>query len=251
MIKRPYGIIYVTGPTGSGKSTTLYSSLAEINDVRRNISTVEDPIEYDLRGVNQIQVNPDIGLDFARVLRAFLRQDPDIILVGETRYTETAKIAVEAALTGHLVFTTLHANDAPGTFMRLTEMGIEPFLVSASIIGVVAQRLVRKICAKCKERYSDPSALEYLGLPAHTQLYRGRGCDACGSTGYKGRVGVCEVLEVTEEIRRLIAEGADTMIIRDAAIAAGMRSLREYCLILLAEGLISAEELLRTVVVQG
>lgn len=251
MIKKPYGIIYVTGPTGSGKSTTLYSSLAEINDVKRNISTVEDPIEYDLRGVNQIQVNHDIGLDFARVLRAFLRQDPDVILVGETRDKETAKIAVEAALTGHLVFTTLHANDAPGTFMRLTEMGIEPFLVSASIIGVVAQRLVRKICPNCKEAYEDASALQYLGLPAGTTLYRGKGCDVCRNTGTKGRIGVYEVLDVNEEIRHLIAEGANTLAIRDAALAAGMLSLKEYCLILLKEGSISIDEVLRTVVVAG
>ena len=251
MIRRPYGIIYVTGPTGSGKSTTLYSSLAEINSVNRNISTVEDPIEYDLRGVNQIQVNHDIGLDFARVLRAFLRQDPDIILVGETRDTETAKIAVEAALTGHLVFTTLHANDAPSTFMRLTEMGIEPFLVSTSVIGIVAQRLVRKVCAKCGEAYTDPEALKYLGLPEGTQLRRGRGCDACGGTGYKGRVGVYEVLPVNEEIKHLITAGADTLAIRDAALKSGMKDLREYCLTLLQEGLTSVDEVLRTVVVQG
>lgn len=251
MIRRPYGIIYVTGPTGSGKSTTLYSSLAEINSVNRNISTVEDPIEYDLRGVNQIQVNHDIGLDFARVLRAFLRQDPDIILVGETRDTETAKIAVEAALTGHLVFTTLHANDAPSTFMRLSEMGIEPFLVSTSVIGIVAQRLVRKVCAKCGETYTDPEALKYLGLPEGTQLRRGRGCDACGGTGYKGRVGVYEVLVVNETIRHLIAEGADTLAIRDAALKSGMKDLREYCLTLLQEGLTSVDEVLRTVIVQN
>ncbi|MHB8109881.1 MAG: ATPase, T2SS/T4P/T4SS family [Syntrophorhabdaceae bacterium] len=251
MIKKPYGIIYVTGPTGSGKSTTLYSALAEINDVKRNISTVEDPIEYDLRGVNQIQVNHDIGLDFARVLRAFLRQDPDVILVGETRDMETAKIAVEAALTGHLVFTTLHANDAPGTFMRLTEMGIEPFLVSASIIGVIAQRLVRKICSNCKETYQDATAAQFIGLPGETPLYRGKGCDICGKTGYKGRVGVYEVLNVNEDIRHLIAEGANTLAIRDAALAAGMISLKEYCMILVKEGYITVEELVRTVVVSN
>lgn len=251
MIRKPYGIIYVTGPTGSGKSTTLYSSLAEINSVKSNISTVEDPIEYDLRGVNQIQVNHDIGLDFARVLRAFLRQDPDIILVGETRDTETAKIAVEAALTGHLVFTTLHANDAPGSFMRLTEMGIEPFLISTSVIGIIAQRLVKKICTNCREIYHDPAALEYLGLPEGIELYRGKGCDACGKTGYKGRVGVYEVLVSNEEIKRLIADRADTMAIRDAALRNGMKSLKEYCLILLREGVTSVEEVLRTVVVQN
>jgi type IV pilus assembly protein PilB len=252
MIKKPYGIIYVTGPTGSGKSTTLYSSLAEINDIGVNISTVEDPVEYDLEGVNQVQVNSDIGLDFARVLRAFLRQDPDIILVGETRDTETAKIAVEAALTGHLVFTTLHANDAPSTFMRLTEMGIEPFLISTSVIGIVAQRLVRRICGKCKESYTpDPMILKYLGLGEDTILHKGKGCDVCSGTGYKGRVGVYEVLMINEELRHLIAEGADTLAIRDAAIRSGMKALKEYCLILLTEGLTTVDEVLRTVAVQN
>lgn len=252
MIKKPYGIIYVTGPTGSGKSTTLYSSLAEINNIDVNISTVEDPIEYDLEGINQVQVNSDIGLNFARVLRAFLRQDPDIILVGETRDTETAKIAVEAALTGHLVFTTLHANDAPSTFMRLTEMGIEPFLISTSVIGIVAQRLVRRICTKCKETYApDPTILKYLDLNEGIELYRGKGCDVCGNSGYKGRVGVYEVLVINEELRHLIAEGADTLAIREAAIRSGMITLKEYCLILLKEGHTSVDEVLRTVVVQN
>lgn len=251
MIKKPYGIIYVTGPTGSGKSTTLYSSLAEINTVDVNISTVEDPIEYDLAGINQVQVNADIGLDFARVLRAFLRQDPDVILVGETRDKETAKIAVEAALTGHLVFTTLHANDAPATFMRLSEMGIEPFLTSTSIIGIVAQRLVRRICSKCKEKYEpDPIIAKYLGLPEGISLYKGKGCDVCGNTGYKGRVGVYEVLMVGEEVRHLIAEGAETSAIRQAAIAAGMKTLKDYCLILLEDGLTTVDEVLRTVAIQ-
>jgi type IV pilus assembly protein PilB len=252
MIKKPYGIIYVTGPTGSGKSTTLYSCLAEINDIGVNISTVEDPVEYDLEGVNQVQVNSDIGLNFARVLRAFLRQDPDIILVGETRDTETAKIAVEAALTGHLVFTTLHANDAPSTFMRLSEMGIEPFLISTSVIGIIAQRLVRRICGKCKESYiADPTILNYLGIPENTELFKGKGCDACGGTGYKGRIGVYEVLLVNEELRHLIAEDSDTLAIRDAAIRSGMKTLKEYCLILLVEGHTTVDEVLRTVTVQN
>ncbi|HVN98333.1 MAG TPA: ATPase, T2SS/T4P/T4SS family [Syntrophorhabdaceae bacterium] len=251
MIKKPYGIIYVTGPTGSGKSTSLYSALAEINSIDVNISTVEDPIEYDLAGINQVQVNSDIGLDFARVLRAFLRQDPDIILVGETRDTETAKIAVEAALTGHLVFTTLHANDAPSTFMRLSEMGIEPFLISTSVIGIVAQRLVRRICTKCKEEYTpDPVVLKYLGLDENKQLFKGKGCENCGQTGYKGRVGVYEVLMVNDELRHLIAEGSDTQVIRRGAIQNGMKTLKDYCLILLQEGLTSVDEVLRTVVVQ-
>ncbi|HOP86321.1 MAG TPA: ATPase, T2SS/T4P/T4SS family [Syntrophorhabdaceae bacterium] len=251
MISKPYGIIYVTGPTGSGKSTTLYSALAEKNSIDVNISTVEDPIEYDLPGINQVQVNPDIGLDFARVLRAFLRQDPDIILVGETRDKETAKIAVEAALTGHLVFTTLHANDAPSTFMRLNEMGIEPFLTATSIIGIIAQRLVRRICPECKEMYKPDSViLKYLGLPKETELYKGRGCDACGLTGYKGRVGVYEVLMVNETVRHLIAEGAETHTIREEAIKSGMKTLKDYCLILLQEGLTTVDEVLRTVAIQ-
>jgi type IV pilus assembly protein PilB len=251
MIKKPYGIIYVTGPTGSGKSTTLYSALAEINSIDVNISTVEDPIEYDLAGINQVQVNSDIGLNFARVLRAFLRQDPDIILVGETRDQETAKIAVEAALTGHLVFTTLHANDAPATFMRLMEMGIEPFLVSTSIIGVVAQRLVRRVCMNCKEKYVPDSVIcKYLGLKEGIELYRGKGCDVCGMTGYKGRVGVYEVLMVNEAVRHLVAEGSDTQVIRQAAIEGGMKTLKDYCVVLLETGLTSVDEVLRTVTVQ-
>jgi type IV pilus assembly protein PilB len=241
----------VTGPTGSGKTTTLYSCLAEINEIRRNIFTVEDPIEYDLKGINQVQVNHDIGLDFARVLRAFLRQDPDIILIGETRDAETARISVEAALTGHLVFTTVHANDAPSTFMRLIETGIEPFLVSASVIGVIAQRLVRKICEKCRESYQDPAAVEYLGLPPGTVLYRGRGCNACGYTGCRGRVGIYEVLTVNDEIIRLVASGADTLAIREAALRNGMKDLREYCRILLRKGVIGVDEVLRTVAVQN
>ncbi|MCX7857021.1 MAG: ATPase, T2SS/T4P/T4SS family [Deltaproteobacteria bacterium] len=252
MISKPYGIIYVTGPTGSGKTTTLYSCLSEKNSVDVNISTVEDPIEYDIPGINQVQVNPDIGLDFARVLRAFLRQDPDIILVGETRDQETAKIAVEAALTGHLVFTTLHANDAPSTFMRLTEMGIEPFLISTSVIGVIAQRLVRRVCENCKESYvADKIVCGYLGLKEGSRLYRGKGCEVCGMTGYKGRVGVYEVLAVNDRLRRLIAEGAETSILRKAACENGMMTLKDYCLFLLKEGLTTVDEVLRTVVVQS
>ena len=251
MIRKPYGIIYVTGPTGSGKSTTLYSALSELNSPDVNISTVEDPIEYDISGINQVQVNPDIGLDFARVLRAFLRQDPDIILVGETRDTETAKIAVEAALTGHLVFTTLHANDAPAAFMRLMEMGIEPFLISTSVIGVIAQRLVRRICTVCRETYKpDIMVTRYLGLPEETELYRIVGCETCGFTGYRGRVGVYEVLGINDTVRHLIAEGSDTQIIRAEAMDKGMKSLKDYCLILLQEGLTTVDEVLRTVAIQ-
>ncbi len=248
MIRRPYGIIYVTGPTGSGKSTTLYSALSELNSPDVNISTVEDPIEYDIAGINQVQVNPDIGLDFARVLRAFLRQDPDIILVGETRDTETAKIAVEAALTGHLVFTTLHANDTPSAFMRLMEMGIEPFLISTSVIGVIAQRLVRRICPACKEPFRpDSSTTRFFGLPDDIELYRNVGCEVCGFTGYKGRIGVYEVLSINDKIRHLVAEGSDTQVIRGEAIASGMKTLKDYGISLLQEGLTTVDEVIRTV----
>jgi type II secretory ATPase GspE/PulE/Tfp pilus assembly ATPase PilB-like protein len=250
MIKKPYGIIYVTGPTGSGKTTTLYSALAELNNADVNISTVEDPVEYDLNGVNQVQVNSDIGLDFARVLRAFLRQDPDIILVGETRDKETAKIAVEAALTGHLVFTTLHTNDAPSTFVRLLEMGIEPFLISTSVLGIIAQRLVRRICLKCKEPHPiEAVTAQYLGIPEGTTIYKGKGCDACNLSGYKGRVGIYEVLLANDDLKRMIAENRNTEEIRKQAIASGMKTLQDYGKVLIQEGHTTVEEVLRTVVI--
>ncbi len=245
MIKEPYGIIYVTGPTGSGKTTSLYSALGEINDPGTNISTAEDPIEYDLAGVNQIQTHKDIGLDFARILRAFLRQDPDVILIGETRDRETAKIAVEAALTGHLVFTTLHTNDASGAFTRLEEMEVEPFLMASSTIGVVAQRLARRICTGCKESYTpEPAVAAFFGFDDEKNLptfYRGKGCDECGGMGYKGRVGVYEVLDMNEELRRLVANGANTAEVRDCAIKNGMMTLQSYASYLLTEGLTTAE----------
>jgi type IV pilus assembly protein PilB len=251
MIRKPYGIIYVTGPTGSGKTTTLYSALAELNRPDVNISTVEDPIEYDLEGVNQVQVNPDIGLDFSRVLRAFLRQDPDIILVGETRDRETAKIAIEAALTGHLVFTTLHANDAPSTCVRLIEMGIEPFLLATSMLGIVAQRLLRKVCEACAEPYDpDTQTLRYLGLHEGTVLRRGAGCGACNHTGYRGRVAIYEVMVVTERLRHLIAAGADAQTLRDEALASGMKTLKAYACDLLLQGVTTVEEVLRAVVIE-
>jgi type IV pilus assembly protein PilB len=249
MIKKPYGIIYVTGPTGSGKTTTLYSALAELNRPEVNIVTVEDPIEYDLPGAAQVQVHPEIGLDFARVLRAFLRQDPDIMLVGETRDKETARIAVEAALTGHIVLTTLHTNDAPSTFMRLMEMDIEPLLIAASLLGVIAQRLVRRICPDCREAITPDSAVSrYLGLDDGTPVYKGRGCDRCNLSGYRGRVGIYEVLVATEEIKHLIAQGRSTQEIRKKAVAGGMRTLKEYAVNLLKEGATSVDEILRTVV---
>src|SRR5881296_1667334 len=252
MINQPYGIIYVTGPTGSGKTTTLYSSLNEINSPDINISTAEDPIEYDLPGLCQVQTHADIGLDFARILRAFLRQDPDVILVGETRDLETAKIAVEAALTGHLVFTTLHTNDAPDSFTRLEEMGIEPFLVANSTIGIVAQRLARRLCPNCKVPTEvHETTLSYFGYTKDNAppFYKGEGCDRCNGTGKKGRIGIYELLTMNDDLKRAVANGAKTDEIRDIARAGGMRTLKEYAMFLMADGLTSVDEVLSNLVI--
>jgi type IV pilus assembly protein PilB len=252
MINQPYGIIYVTGPTGSGKTTTLYSSLNEINSPDINISTAEDPIEYDLAGLCQVQTHKDIGLDFARILRAFLRQDPDVILVGETRDEETAKISVEAALTGHLVFTTLHTNDAPSSFTRLQEMGIEPFLMANSTIGVLAQRLARRLCQNCKVQTEvDETTLGFFGYTKENAppFYKGEGCDRCNHTGKKGRVGIYELLTMNDDLKRAVARGAKTDEIRDIARASGMKTLKEYAMFLMAEGLTSVDEVLTNLVV--
>jgi type IV pilus assembly protein PilB len=253
MIAQPYGIIYVTGPTGSGKTTTLYSSLSEINSSDVNISTAEDPIEYDLTGLCQVQTHSDIGLDFARILRAFLRQDPDVILVGETRDQETAKISVEAALTGHLVFTTLHTNDAPSSFTRLQEMGIEPFLMANSTIGIIAQRLARRICQHCKKKVDvDETTLGYFGYTRETAapFFKGEGCANCNGAGYKGRVGIYELLVMTDELKRAVAAGSNTDVLRDLAIKSGMRTLKQYAMILMAEGLTTVEEVLSNLVIE-
>jgi type IV pilus assembly protein PilB len=253
MIAQPYGIIYVTGPTGSGKTTTLYSALAELNDPDVNISTAEDPIEYDLPRINQVQAHKEIGLDFARILRAFLRQDPDIILVGETRDKETAHIAVEAALTGHLVFTTLHTNDAAGAFTRLGEMGVEPFLMSSSTIGIVAQRLTKRLCQHCKEPYTpDEMALKYMGLPANSErtFYRQKGCDQCSFSGYKGRVGVYEVLRMNSALRKLVVSGGKSEDIAALAVQNGMKTLKDYSVWLLEKGMTTMEEVLQVVSVR-
>ncbi len=247
MISKPFGIIFVTGPTGSGKTTTLYSALSERNTPEVNISTAEDPIEYDLSGITQTEVNKSIGLDFAKILKSFLRQDPDIMLVGETRDRETAKIAVEAALTGHLVFTTLHTNDAPGSIMRLQEMEVEPFLIASSTIGVIAQRLLRRICSNCRQEYEpDRHILEFLGVENRKgTYYKGEGCEKCSGSGYKGRVGAYEVMKVNDDIRDLIAKSANSPILRYTAQQAGMKTLLEYSLELAKEGLTTLDEVIR------
>lgn len=247
MISRPFGIIFVTGPTGSGKTTTLYSALSERNSSEVNISTAEDPIEYDLNGITQSEINKTIGLDFARILKAFLRQDPDIMLVGETRDRETAKTAIEAALTGHLVFTTLHTNDAPGAIIRLEEMDVEPFLIASSTIGVIAQRLLRKICTNCREEYvPDEHTLKFLGIEnVKSSYYKGRGCELCNGTGYKGRIGAYEVMKINDNLRDLISKGSNTAVLRYAAQQSGMKTLVEYSLNLAMEGLTTLEEVIR------
>ena len=248
LIKRPHGIILVTGPTGSGKTTTLYGALDKINSPDRKIITVEDPVEYQLKGVNQIPVKPKIGLTFATGLRHIVRQDPDVILIGEIRDLETAEIAIQASLTGHLVFSTLHTNDAPGAITRLQDMGVEPYLVASTLEAVLAQRLVRRICAAC--RVSDtPSAadLSALGLEvaAGTTLWRGRGCDECRATGYRGRTAIYELFAVTEEARSLILRRAPSRDIRRVAVEGGMVTLRLDGWAKACDGVTTVEEILR------
>jgi len=244
-IRAPWGMILVTGPTGSGKSTTLYSALNTINDPRKNIMTIEDPVEYQLFGINQVQVHPDIGLTFAEGLRSFLRQDPDIIMVGEIRDKETAEIAVKAALTGHLVLSTLHTNDAPSTINRLTNMGVEAFLVTASVNLIVAQRLVRRICENCKQTYEPPpELLNSLGLEPGTQFARGAGCDRCLNSGYKGRVALYELLHLSDAMRDKIIEGISTTQLKRMAIEEGMITLRRAGLQKVAQQITTIDEVL-------
>jgi type IV pilus assembly protein PilB len=249
-IDRPYGIVLVTGPTGSGKTNTLYSAIAALNDPTVNIMTAEDPIEFNLAGINQVQMKEQIGLTFASALRSFLRQDPDIILVGEVRDFETAEIAVKAALTGHLVLSTLHTNDAPSTINRLMNMGIEPFLVATSINCICAQRLVRRICGQCVEDVeTPPQMLIQVGFAPDEvkalKIRRGRGCDRCNQTGYKGRVGLFEVLLFSDEIRDMILSGASSIELKRKAIEEGMVSLRMSGLQKIREGATTLEEVLR------
>ncbi|TAN39309.1 MAG: type IV-A pilus assembly ATPase PilB [Nitrospirae bacterium] len=249
-LDKPYGMILVTGPTGSGKTTTLYSALNHLNKPDTNIMTAEDPVEFNFMGINQVQVKEEIGLTFAAALRSFLRQDPDIIMVGEIRDFETAEIGVKAALTGHLVLSTLHTNDAPGTISRLLNMGIEPFLVSSSVVLILAQRLARRICQKCKEEEKFPmSALTRVGFSEEeaktVTCSKGKGCPTCNGTGYKGRVALYEVMLIKDELKELILEGASTSEIKKAAIRLGMKTLRMSGLTKIAEGVTTIEEVLR------
>jgi type IV pilus assembly protein PilB len=247
LITKPYGMVLVTGPTGSGKTTTLYASINTIDRKAYNIVTVEDPVEYQMMGVNQMQVNPKAGTTFASGLRSILRQDPDIIMVGEIRDRETAEIAIQAALTGHLVFATLHTNDAAGAATRLIDMGIEPFLIASSAIGIMAQRLARKICDSCKKPYAaSPELLASLGIePGDVTFYRGEGCPACKSTGYKGRVGLFELMETNEKIRAMIVARASSSSLKAAAAQTGFKTLRQEGLLKAVKGITTVEEVLR------
>jgi len=248
ILEMPHGIFLVTGPTGSGKTTTLYAALSKINDAVRKIITIEDPVEYYLRGINQIQVNTKSGLTFALGLRSILRHDPDVVLVGEIRDHETAEIAVQASLTGHLVFSTLHTNDAPGALTRLVDMGVEPYLVASSLEGVLAQRLVRLICTKCREEYQIPAQSTIRLEPGREipkQTWRGRGCRECQGTGYHGRTCICELMTVTEDVRSAILDSSSAGEIRKIAARQGMRSLRSDGWRLVLEGRTSLEEVLR------
>ncbi|PYN02961.1 MAG: type II secretion system protein GspE, partial [Candidatus Rokuibacteriota bacterium] len=249
-IHQPYGMVLITGPTGSGKTTTLYSGIHTINSPDVNIMTAEDPVEYNLKGVNQVQINEGVGRTFAAALRSFLRQDPDVILVGETRDLETAQISIRAALTGHLVFSTLHTNDCPSTIARLLDMGIPPFLVASSLLLVLAQRLGRKVCKQCREPYDadEESLVAYGHVPSgkgKVQFYKGKGCATCSFTGMKGRVAIYEVMPVTEEIRAAILKNVGTAELRSLAESQGMKSLRQNGLLKVIEGTTTIEEVLR------
>lgn len=252
IVSRSYGIILVTGPTGSGKSTTLYSVLSKLNSGEKNILTIEDPVEYELPGITQTQVNVRAGMTFASGLRTMLRQDPNIIMVGEIRDKETATIAIEAALTGHLVLSTLHTNDAPGAVTRLQEMDVESFLIASSVIGVLAQRLLRMICPKCKETYSPPrDAIRRLGMNvdegSEVTFCRGKGCDYCKGTGYKGRVGIYELMPITDKIRDLILARSSSYTLKEAAVEAGMKTLRDDAMEKILLGMTTLEESLRVI----
>lgn len=250
LIHKPNGIVVVTGPTGSGKTTTLYSALKELNDPESKIITTENPVEYDIDGLIQVQIRPEIGLTFAKCLRSILRQDPDIVMVGEIRDLETAQIAIQASLTGHLVFSTLHTNDAPSTIARMLDLGLEPFLITATVEGIVAQRLVRKICQKCKSEFQpDEEMLMELELTPEEvgdkTFYYGKGCDNCNKTGYRGRTGIYEIMTFNDEIRDLIMNQASTAVLREAAIRNGMQTLRNNGLAAIYDGITTIEEVAR------
>jgi type IV pilus assembly protein PilB len=250
-IHLPYGMVLVTGPTGSGKTTTLYSALSELNKTTENVSTAEDPVEFNLAGINQVQMHEEIGLNFAACLRSFLRQDPDILMVGEIRDFETAEIAIKAALTGHMVLSTLHTNDAPSTVNRLLNMGIEPFLVSSSVNCIVAQRLARRVCGECKDTDDEVNteALEEAGMPAEQArsvvTVKGRGCRTCSETGFKGRIALYEVMELREELKEFVLNGASALELKREAIRLGMQTLRKSALAKLADGTTTLSEVFR------
>jgi type IV pilus assembly protein PilB len=255
LVRKPNGIVIVTGPTGSGKTTTLYSALRELNDISAKLITAEDPVEYDIDGIVQCQIRPEIELTFGRILRSMLRQDPDTVLIGEIRDKETAQISVQAALTGHLVFSTLHTNDAPASVARLLDLGLEPFLVTATIEGVIAQRLVRRICYNCKTQY-QPTEEQLMELGIRLQdvpnqkFYYGKGCEVCNNTGYKGRMGLYEIMTLDDDMRDMIIKHASTQLLRVEAKKRGMRTLRECGLLAIYDGVTSIEEVVRETIVE-
>ncbi len=258
VMHKPNGIVLVTGPTGSGKTTTLYSALSELNDIKEKIITTEEPVEYDIDGIIQIPIDAEIGNTFAQCLRAILRQDPDTILVGEIRDTETAEIAVQASLTGHLVFSTLHTNDAPGTVTRLRDMGIPPFLITATVEAILAQRLVRRCCDKCREEVEiSDDLLSQLAITREElaekdrKFYRGKGCDTCNNTGYKGRVGLFELMVMNDELREMVLKGSSTDELRDKAREYGMITLRDYGMNFAYEGVTTADEIVRETILDA
>jgi len=256
LIHKPNGIIIVTGPTGCGKTTTLYSAMGELNDVETKIITTEDPVEYDIDGLIQVQMKPDIGLTFAKCLRHILRQDPDVILVGEIRDLETAEIAAQASLTGHIVFTTLHTNDAPSSIARLLDLGVEPFLITATLEGIIGQRLVRKICENCKTPFqpSEAQLMELQLTPDEVKgkkFYYGRGCDKCNNTGYRGRTGIFEIMIFTDEIRDLVMQQSSTSVLRAAGRKAGMKLLRDNGLAAIYDGITTIDEVIKETITEG
>jgi type IV pilus assembly protein PilB len=256
LIHKPNGIIIVTGPTGSGKTTTLYAALTELNDIETKIITTEDPIEYDIDGIVQVQMRPDIGVTFAKCLRSILRQDPDVVMVGEIRDLETAEISAQASLTGHIVFTTLHTNDAPSSLARLLDLGIEPFLLTATIEGVVSQRLIRKICENCKTPFTpSESQLMELGLSPEDvkdkKFYYGKGCSKCNNTGYKGRTALFEIMTFNDEIRELIMNHASTNVLRVASQKAGMKLLRDAGLAAMYDGITTIDEVVKETITES